>query len=98
MIRLAFTIAMSHLLSRRRQTLVSLLGVTLGVAFFLAVSSLMQGSDNDFIKRLVDNSPHVTVYDEFRHVRPQPAHLLFPEAAVEIRSVKPRTEVRGIRQ
>jgi len=98
MTRLAFAIAMSHLLSRRRQTLVSLLGVTLGVAFFLAVSSLMQGSDNDFIKRLVDNSPHVTVYDEFRQVRPQPAHLLFPEAVVEIRSVKPRTEVRGIRQ
>jgi lipoprotein-releasing system permease protein len=98
MIRLAFTIALSHLLSRRRQTLVSLLGVTLGVAFFLAVSSLMQGSDNDFIKRLVDNSPHVTVYDEFREVRPQPALLSFPDAVVEIRSVKPRTEVRGIRQ
>jgi len=98
MIRLAFTIALSHLLSRRRQTLVSLLGVTLGVAFFLAVSSLMQGSDNDFIKRLVDNSPHVTVYDEFRAVRPQPAVLLFPDAVVDIRSVKPRTEVRGIRQ
>ena len=98
MIRLGFTIALSHLLTRRRQTLVSLLGVMLGVAFFLAVSSLMQGSDNDFIKRLVDNSPHVTVYDEFRTVRPQPAVLSFPDAVVEIRSVKPRTEVRGIRQ
>jgi lipoprotein-releasing system permease protein len=96
--KLALSIALSHLLSRRRQTLVSLLGVTLGVAFFLAVSALMQGSDNDFIKRLVDNSPHVTVYDEFREPRPQPALLAFPDALAEIRSVKPRTEVRGIRQ
>jgi lipoprotein-releasing system permease protein len=96
--KLALSIALSHLLSRRRQTLVSLLGVTLGVAFFLAVSSMMQGSDNDFIKRLVDNSPHVTVYDEFRDPRPQPALQAFPDALVEIRSVKPRTEVRGIRQ
>jgi lipoprotein-releasing system permease protein len=96
--KLALSIALSHLLSRRRQTVVSLLGVTLGVAFFLAVSALMQGSDKDFIKRLVDNSPHVTVYDEFREPRPQPALQAFPDSLVEIRSVKPRTEVRGIRQ
>ncbi|MGO9172136.1 MAG: ABC transporter permease [Rhodomicrobium sp.] len=96
--KLSLSIALSHLFSHRRQTLVSLLGITLGVAFFLATSSLMQGSDADFIKRLVDNSPHVTVYDEYRDPRPQPARLAYPEALVEIRSVKPRTEVRGIRQ
>jgi len=96
--KLSLSIALSHLFSHRRQTLVSLLGITLGVAFFLATSSLMQGSDADFIKRLVDNSPHVTVYDEYREPRPQPARLAYPEALVEIRSVKPRTEVRGIRQ
>jgi lipoprotein-releasing system permease protein len=96
--KLALSIALGHLLARRRQTLVSLLGVTLGVAFFLAVSALMQGSDNDFIKRLVDNSPHVTVYDEFREPRLQPALQAFPDALVEVRSVKPRAEVRGIRQ
>src|SRR6516165_766200 len=82
----------------KRQTIVSLFGITLGVAFFLAVSAMMSGSEKDFIKRLVDNSPHVTVYDEFRNPRPQPANLAFPNALVEIRSVKPRTEVRGIRQ
>jgi lipoprotein-releasing system permease protein len=59
---------------------------------------MMSGSEKDFIKRLVDNSPHVTVYDEFRNPRPQPAAMAFPNALVEIRSVKPRTEVRGIRQ
>ncbi|MGH7186783.1 MAG: ABC transporter permease, partial [Pseudomonadota bacterium] len=95
---LAASIATSHLLSRRRQTIVSLMGVVLGVAFFLAVSSLMRGSENDFIKRLVDNAPHVSVYDEYREPRPQPAAQAFPFAAVEVRGVKPRTEVRGIRQ
>lgn len=95
---LAVSIALSHLLSHRRQTLVSLLGITLGVAFFLATSSLMQGSDADFIKRLVDNSPHVTVYDEYREPRLQPVLQVYPHALVELRSVKPRTEVRGIRQ
>lgn len=91
-------IALSHLRSRRRQTIVSLLGVVLGVGFFLAVSSLMRGSEQDLVRRLVDTAPHITVYDEFRDARPQPARTLYPKGAVAIRGVKPRAERRGIRQ
>jgi len=94
---IALNIALAHLVSRKRQTLVSLTGVVLGVAFFLAVSSLMRGSEMDFLKRLVDNSPHVTVYDEYRHPAPQPTALRWPDAAVEVRHVKPQHETRGIR-
>ena len=90
-------IAVAHLTSRKRQTLVSLTGVVLGVAFFLAVSALMRGSEKDFIKRLVDNSPHITVYDEYRQAREQPAALRWPDAAVEMRNVRPQRETRGIR-
>ena len=53
---LQLSIAVTQLISRRRPTLVSLTGIALGVAFFLAVSSLMRGSERDFIKRLIDNS------------------------------------------
>ena len=91
------TIAVTQLVSRRRPTLVSLVGIALGVAFFLAVSSLMRGSERDFIKRLIDNSPHITVSDEYRNPEKQPARQQWPEGAVEIRRVKPLTEVRGIR-
>jgi len=97
MIGLAPRIALKHLLARRRQSLVSLSGIVLGVAFFLAVSSLMQGSEHDFIRRLVDNSPHITIQDEFRYARLQPVQQLYPEGAIEIRRVKPLTETRGIR-
>ena len=90
-------IAVTHLVNRKRPTLVSLVGIVLGVAFFLAVSSLMRGSERDFIKRLVDNSPHITVSDEYRNPRVQPAVARWPEGAVEVRRVKPLTEVRGIR-
>jgi len=96
-VAVAFDIALAHLTSRKRQTLVSLTGVVLGVAFFLAVSSLMRGSEKDFLKRLVDNSPHITVYDEFRHAREQPAVLRWPDAAVAVRNVRPQRETRGIR-
>lgn len=93
----AIAVAIGHLTNRKRQTLVSLSGVVLGVAFFLAVSSLMRGSEKDFIKRLVDNSAHITVYDEFRKPREQPAALRWKEAAVQVSNVKPTPETRGIR-
>src|SRR3954471_14934881 len=95
---LSLNIAVTHLMARKRQTLVSLSGIVLGTAFFLAVSSLMRGSEADFIRRLVDNSPHITVSDEFRNPRLQPAEQLYPNGGVEIRRVKPVTETRGIRQ
>lgn len=94
---IALDIALAHLTSRRRQTLVSLTGVVLGVAFFLAVSGLMRGSESDFLKRLVDSSPHITVYDEVRQGRAQPAALRWPDGAVRVRNVRPLRETRGIR-
>ncbi|HEY8190460.1 MAG TPA: ABC transporter permease [Micavibrio sp.] len=95
--RLLIAIAFRHILSRKRQSIVSLLGIMIGVAFFLAISSLMQGSQKDFIGRLVDNAPHITVSDTYRNPSKQPAETLYPGGAVEIRNVKPQTETRGIR-
>jgi lipoprotein-releasing system permease protein len=95
--RLMLAIALKHLLARKRQSLVSLFGIVLGVGFFLTISSLMKGSENDFLKRLVDNSPHITIEDDFRNPRLQPVQQLYTEGAVDLRSVKPLTETRGIR-
>lgn len=95
--RLNLSIASTHLLARKRQTAVSLSGIVLGVAFFLAVAALMRGSEIDFIARLIDTSPHITVSDEYRRADLQPVNMRWPEAAVELRSVKPQAEVRGIR-
>ena len=96
--RLLASIAVKHLLARKRQSLVSLLGIVLGVAFFLTISSLMQGSEKDFIRRLIDNMPHIIVTDTYRNPRLQPVERLYNnKGAIEVRSVKPVTETRGIR-
>lgn len=95
--RLLLDIALRHLMARRRQSLVSLLGIIIGVAFFLAISSLMQGSQKDFIKRLIDNSPHIIIADDYRNPASQALNMLYPQGAIEIRNVKPQTETRGIR-
>ena len=74
-----------------------MLGIVLGVAFFLAISSLMRGSEADFIQRLIDNAPHITVSDEYRAPPLQPVRRAWPDAALTLRGLEPRTETRGIR-
>ena len=94
---LLISIAIKHLLARKRQSVVSLMGVVLGVAFFLAISTMMLGSEADFIHRLVDNTPHISITDEYRNPHPQPVEIAYAGGAVEVRSIKPETETRGIR-
>ena len=90
-------IALAHLLNRRRQSLVSILGVALGVGFFIGTSSIMQGSERDFTERLVNSQPHITVKDEFRTPTRQPLYIAYPEGAIDLKGVKPREYLRGIK-
>jgi lipoprotein-releasing system permease protein len=97
--RLGFliSIALRHLSRRRRQTAVAVSGVAVGVGFFLAVSALMVGSQNDFISQLIDAAPHIIISDEIRSPSPQPGARAFAGGAVELHGYKVRTEVRGIK-
>ncbi|MEQ8326488.1 MAG: ABC transporter permease [Parvibaculaceae bacterium] len=92
-----FSIAAAQLTYRRRQTIVSTLGVALGVGFFIAASAVMSGSEKDLVQQLVDNAPHITMKDEFRTAAKQPVHIAFPGAAVDLTNTKPREYLRGIK-
>lgn len=94
---LAVDIALTHIRGRARQTLLSVLGTATGVGFAIAMAALMQGSQRDFIQRIVDVTPHVVVRDEFRSPPRQPAEIRYPRAAVALEGQKPKTELRGIR-
>jgi len=89
-------IAWMHLLGRRRQTLVAISGVAVGVGFFLAVSSLMVGSQRDFVDTLVNAAPHIIISDEIRSPPTQPGLRTFA-GAVALHGLKVRNEARGIR-
>jgi lipoprotein-releasing system permease protein len=90
-------IALAHLTHRRRQTLVSVLGVSLGVGFFIAVSAMMQGSEQDLTDKLINSQPHVTIKDEFRNPSIQPLFQAYEEGALSLKGVKPRERLRGIK-
>jgi lipoprotein-releasing system permease protein len=94
---LLLSIALAHLRVRTRQTLVASLGVTVGVGIFLAASGMMVGSQNDFVRTLIDSAPHIIVKDEQRRAARQPLQEAFPGAAIAIHGVRPRDEVRGLK-
>jgi len=95
--RLILDLARGMLSRRRRQTLVSVLGVALGVAFFVAIAAMMRGFQIYFIQQVIDVQPHIVIKDETRRPTPQAAELVAPGGAVEINGVKPIDRVRGIR-
>lgn len=94
----AVDIALAHVRGRKRQTIVSVAGVAMGVGFFIAVGALMEGSQQDFISTLIDSAPHITVKDEFRDPPRQPVEHFYAGGAIKIDGLKPKDEVRGIRR
>jgi lipoprotein-releasing system permease protein len=71
--KLILDIAWTHVTARVRQTLVGMAGVAMGVGFTIMMAGLMEGSQIDFLRQLVDTMPHVTVQDERRAAPQQPA-------------------------
>jgi lipoprotein-releasing system permease protein len=95
--KLILSLAFSHLWGRRRQTITSLLGVAVGVGFFIALSGLMQGFQGLFIQKIIDVSPHIIIKDEFRKPPKQPVDTLYKDGALDLSGLKPKEEKRGIR-
>jgi lipoprotein-releasing system permease protein len=94
-IPLVFDIAITHVRARARQTLVAVAGIATGVGISIMLTALMVGSQEDFIRQLVDSLPHITVSDEQRIPPPQPAESAY--AAAEFHGLRPEARRRGIK-
>jgi len=94
-VNLVLDIAWTHVSARVRQTGFAIAGVATGVGFSIMMASLMQGSQDDFTRRLVNTLPNFTVSDERRAPPPQPAEALF--AATEMHGLTPEARRPGIK-
>jgi lipoprotein-releasing system permease protein len=92
---LVLTIAWTHVRRRARQTLVAIAGVTTGVGFSIMMAAMMEGSQDDFIKTLVDSLPHISITDELREPTRQPASIVFH--AAEFHGLTPVVRRPGIK-
>ena len=92
---LVLDIAWTHVRARVRQTGFAIAGVATGVGFSIMMAALMQGSQEDFTRRLVNTLPHITVSDERRAPPPQPAEAVY--AAAELHGLTPEARRPGIK-
>ena len=78
-------IALRQLWARKRQTILTLLGVMLGAAAYIAISGILLGFRNYLLDQMVNNDAHVRISakarlieeNSFDHVFTQPQEKLF---------------------
>ena len=92
---LVLDIAWTHVRTRARQTAFAIAGVATGVGFSIMMAALMEGSQDDFMRQLIDALPHITVSDDHRNPPRQPAETVY--AAAEIHGLTPETRRKGIK-
>jgi len=92
---LVLDIAWTHVRAHMRQTGFAVAGVATGVGFSIMMAALMVGSQDDFVQRMVDSLPHITVSDERRNPPTQPAAAMFD--AAEFHGLTPEARRRGVK-
>ncbi len=102
MLKTLFSIAVRHLLGRRRQTLATMLAVAVSTMVLITTNSLTRGLLDSFVETIVNVAPHITLKGE--SMRPMPVNLLEEERALtvafvdnNIKKLDPE-EVRNYRQ
>jgi lipoprotein-releasing system permease protein len=98
-LKLALRIALVHLLSRKKQTLVAMMGVTFGISMFIVMISFMTGV-NDFLMDLtLDGSPHIHIYNPVKTERSSLAERAFDtsQTRIFIRHQKPKQDLPRIK-
>jgi lipoprotein-releasing system permease protein len=95
--KLAIEIAKTHLLSRPKQTIVAMLGVTFGIGMFIALVGLMTGL-NDFTEEItMTSSPHIHIYHDITEDRPTLSSKINEDGMNLVHHQKPKVETSKIR-
>ncbi len=93
-----FTIAKTHLVSRKKQTAIAALGVTFGIGTFIVLMSFMTGLNGLLDGLILNRTPHIRIYNEVKpsEIQPIDKHRQFRSTINMVESVKPKQELAGI--
>ncbi|HVM89608.1 MAG TPA: FtsX-like permease family protein [Puia sp.] len=61
-----FSISKTHLLSRKKQTIVAMLGVTFGIAMFILMISFMKGVNQFLEDTMLSSTPDIHIYNDVK--------------------------------
>lgn len=96
--KVLLSIAKTHLTSRARQTITATLGVTFGIAAYITLASFMTGLNQMLDDLILNQTPHVHIYNEIKPSEKQPADLVesFKNSLNIIHSVRPKLSQKRI--
>lgn len=92
-------IAMVHLISKKRQTAVAMLGVMFGITVFIFQAGLITGLQMFMLDKIVNNSPHVHLFNEPEKNPPSIISKIYnqPHQMVVVRNQKQKEIDKKIR-
>lgn len=96
--RVLLKIAKTHLLARKKQTIIAALGVTFGIGIFIILVSFMTGLNGLLDGLILNRTPHVRVYNEIKPSDLQPVQKLkeYEGNMHVIHSIKPKASKSSI--
>lgn len=92
-------IALTHLFSKKRQTIVAMLGVTFGIAIFIFQAGLMSGFQTTFIEETVNTTANIRIFNEAQKNRPSVLDKInnSPKHWNSVRNQKPKEQKTKIK-
>ena len=95
---LSLQIAKTHLLSRKRQTFVAMMGVTFGIGMFIAMVSLMTGLNQLTEELAMTSVPDIRIYHDVTEPRSTLLERYYPQAATMVHHQKAKNEKPKLRK
>lgn len=96
-LKLSIEIAGVHLVSKPKQTIIAMLGVTFGIGMFITMVSLMSGLNNFTEELTMTSSPDIHIYQDVTEVRQSLVEELNPNGINKIYHQRPKQETAHIR-
>ncbi|WP_339889404.1 FtsX-like permease family protein [uncultured Flavobacterium sp.] len=92
------TIAKTHLVTKIKQTSVAALGVTFGIGAYITLVSFMTGLNTMLDNLVMNQTPHIHIYNEIEPSKEQPIALYdkLANSTHIVRSIKPKLSQKKI--
>ncbi|RDY58031.1 ABC transporter permease [Flagellimonas nanhaiensis] len=91
-------IAKTHLITKMKSTVTATLGVTFGIGAYITLVSFMTGLNGMLDDLILNQTPHIHMYNEIRPSEKQPIALYdeFKDALNVVHSIKPKQSQKKI--
>lgn len=94
-------IARTHLVERKKQSIIAALGVTFGIGTYIILMSFMTGLNGLLDGLILNRTPHIRIYNEVEASKVQPIEMADPfkdsNFVHVVESIKPRRSQASIR-